>query len=158
MSVRMLWSVKLAAMGPHWGVTGSQHRWTPLWKGQMSKIEWKVSYSFIKWVKLDSSRLMHVIDTPQGVVKGGEKKRRDEKWWGREREGHKTWEGQRLRHSEGRWRGGGGEEERGSWCWKRESEKAFWCCSDAMMACTDTKKRVWKWHTRYMVRYHTTEI
>ena len=104
----MLWSVKLAAMGPHWGVTGSQHRWTPLWKGQMSKIEWKVSYSFIKWVKLDSSRLMHVIDTPQGVVKGGEKKRRDEKWWGRERERHKTWEGQRLRHSEGRWRGGGG--------------------------------------------------
>ena len=29
-----------------------------------------------------------------------------------EREGHKTWEGQRLRHSEGRWRGGGGERKR----------------------------------------------
>lgn len=151
MSVRMLWSVKLAAMGPHWGVTGSQHRWTPLWKGQMSKIEWKVSYSFIKWVKLDSSRLMHVIDTPQGVVKGGEKKRRDEKWWERG-----------IRHERDRgWdtaREDDGGEERGSWCWKRESEKAFWCCSDAMMACTDTKKRVWKWHTRYMVRYHTTGI
>lgn len=55
----------------------------------MEKIEWKVSYSFIKWVKLDSSSPVNVIDSPQGVVKAGEKTERDKEWGGRGREAQK---------------------------------------------------------------------
>lgn len=36
---------------------GGQHRWTLLWKGQMEKIDWKVSYVSSNWVKLVSRSL-----------------------------------------------------------------------------------------------------
>lgn len=52
----------------------------------MEKIEWKVSYSFIKWVKFDSSALVHTIDTPQGVVQAGKETEWEEELWGVGRE------------------------------------------------------------------------